>query len=148
MFRYADEAWRVARLHRQDFSARVPISGGDPLGEGGGHGRLAFSAGDGQRDGRTPRRDQCVDRAQAIGVFFPQDLLAKLRPGIDGVVLELGANQATYLPQVWEQLPEKQAFLEELCRKAGLSESAWRDPETKVLVYQVEAFNEPEEQKH
>jgi AmmeMemoRadiSam system protein A len=78
----------------------------------------------------------------------PQDLLAQLRPGIDGVVLELGANQATYLPQVWEQLPEKQTFLEELCRKAGLSESAWRDPETKVLVYQVEAFHEPEEQKH
>ena len=58
----------------------------------------------------------------------PPDLLAKLRPGIDGVVFGLGTRQATFLPQVWEQLPAKQTFLDQLCRKAGLPESAWMDP--------------------
>lgn len=72
----------------------------------------------------------------------PQDLLEKLRPGVDGVVLRVGTRQATFLPQVWEQLPDKRTFLGELCRKAGLPESAWTKPGVTVLVYQVEAFKE------
>ncbi|MBW2358817.1 MAG: AmmeMemoRadiSam system protein A, partial [Deltaproteobacteria bacterium] len=48
------------------------------------------------------------------------DLLKKLRPNIDGVILKKGFHQSTFLPQVWEQLPEKEEFLTHLCLKAGL----------------------------
>jgi AmmeMemoRadiSam system protein B/AmmeMemoRadiSam system protein A len=72
----------------------------------------------------------------------PEDLLAKLRPGVDGVVLSVGPNQATYLPQVWKEIPSKEEFLGSLSHKAGLGESAWRSPEAKVETYQVEAFEE------
>jgi AmmeMemoRadiSam system protein B/AmmeMemoRadiSam system protein A len=71
-----------------------------------------------------------------------EDLLQKLRPGTDGVVLRMGLRQATYLPQVWEQLPDKVDFLNHLAQKAGMNPSAWRDQGTSVLIYQVEAFKE------
>ena len=48
------------------------------------------------------------------------DLLAQLRPGEDGVILEADGRRATFLPQVWESIPDKRAFLLELARKAGL----------------------------
>jgi MEMO1 family protein len=72
----------------------------------------------------------------------PKDLLAKLRPGVDGVVLRVGNRQATYLPQVWEQIPDKRNFMNELAEKAGLSADAWTQPEAEVMTYQVEAFKE------
>jgi len=71
-----------------------------------------------------------------------QDLLAKLRPGIDGVVLRKGYHTATFLPQVWEQLPEKEEFLSHLCQKAGLSANAWQTTSLEVLTYQVQYFEE------
>jgi hypothetical protein len=77
----------------------------------------------------------------------PQDLLAKLRPGIDGVVLRVENQQATYLPQVWEQLPDKRLFMNELAQKAGLSARAWERPDAVVMTYQVEAFKEHGEPK-
>lgn len=73
-----------------------------------------------------------------------EQLLAQLRPGIDGVVLRVGRQQATYLPQVWEQLADKEQFLNHLAEKAGLQPSAWRSQQARVLVYQVEAFEEEE----
>ena len=72
----------------------------------------------------------------------PQDLLGKLRPGVDGVVLRVGEQVATYLPQVWEQLPDKQVFMNELAEKAGLDPAAWTQPGAMVLTYQAEAFKE------
>jgi AmmeMemoRadiSam system protein B/AmmeMemoRadiSam system protein A len=48
------------------------------------------------------------------------DLLAQVRAGEDGIILECEGKRATYLPQVWESLPEKRVFLEELKRKAGI----------------------------
>jgi AmmeMemoRadiSam system protein A len=74
----------------------------------------------------------------------PEELLEKLRPGVDGVVLRVGLRTSTFLPQVWEQLPDKELFLNHLAEKAGLSASAWRQAETTVLTYQVEAFKESE----
>ena len=57
----------------------------------------------------------------------PDELLAKLRPGVDGVVLRVGGNQGLFLPQVWEQLPDKQQFLSRLAEeKAGLEPAAWK----------------------
>jgi len=72
----------------------------------------------------------------------PDELLDKLRPGKDGVVLRVGSRESTYLPQVWEQMPDKQEFLGHLAEKAGLDRSAWK--QAAILTYQVEAFHESE----
>jgi len=74
----------------------------------------------------------------------PEELLEQLRPGVDGVVLRVGTHQSTYLPQVWEQMPDKEQFLNHLAEKAGLDSSAWRSEKARVLVYQVEALEEEE----
>ena len=70
------------------------------------------------------------------------ELLQRLRPNIDGVVIERGWNRATFLPQVWAQLPEPEDFLGHLCYKAGLSATAWRRGDLQVFTYQVEKFTE------
>ena len=70
------------------------------------------------------------------------DLLEKLRPGIDGVIIRKGQYSSTFLPQVWDQLPDKQSFLNHLCQKAGLSPDEWRRPGLEVMVYQVQYFEE------
>ncbi|MEW5804425.1 MAG: AmmeMemoRadiSam system protein B [bacterium] len=71
-----------------------------------------------------------------------EDLKRKLRPQIDGVILSQGWHRATYLPQVWEQLPDKDDFLESLSQKAGMHKDAWKDPKTTVEVYQAIVFSE------
>jgi AmmeMemoRadiSam system protein A len=71
-----------------------------------------------------------------------QDLLTKLRPGIDGVIIRKGSASATFLPQVWQQLPDKTDFLAHLCQKAGLSSNAWRSGKLEVKTYQVQYFEE------
>jgi len=70
------------------------------------------------------------------------DLLKKLRPGIDGVILKKGYRQSTFLPQVWEQLPHKEEFLSHLCLKAGLDGDEWKKGRLEVSTYQVQAFEE------
>lgn len=74
----------------------------------------------------------------------PADLLSKLQPHQDGVVLRIGPRGATYLPQVWEQLPDKEAFLNSLAVKAGCAPSAWRGPDVTIRTYHAEAFNDAE----
>jgi len=71
-----------------------------------------------------------------------EDLLNKLRPLIDGVIIEKGRLGATYLPQVWEDLSDKELFLASLCQKAGLPEDEWKTGNLKVYTYQAEAFSE------
>lgn len=72
-----------------------------------------------------------------------EDLLAKLRPGIDGVTLrDKSGRRATFLPQVWQQLPDKEQFLSHLCQKMGASPDAWRSGSLAVETYQVEEFHE------
>lgn len=70
------------------------------------------------------------------------DLLAQLRPGIDGVILRDGWRRATFLPQVWEKIPDKAGFLDNLCYKMGVPPDTWRRRHLDVLVYQVEEFHE------
>ena len=70
------------------------------------------------------------------------DLLRKLRPNIDGVIISKGLFRATFLPQVWEQLPRTEDFLAHLCRKAGLSPDEWEKGELDVATYQVQYFHE------
>lgn len=68
------------------------------------------------------------------------DIISKLKPQIDGVILQKGHYQSTFLPQVWVQLPEKIQFLEHLAMKAGLSRDDWKTANYKV--YTVEHFEE------
>jgi AmmeMemoRadiSam system protein A len=70
------------------------------------------------------------------------DLLKKLRPSIDGAIISKGMARATFLPQVWEQLPRTEDFLAHLCRKAGLSPDEWKKGELGVATYQVQYFHE------
>jgi AmmeMemoRadiSam system protein A len=65
----------------------------------------------------------------------------KIKKG-DGVVLKRGASGATYLPQVWEDLPEPDIFFGTLCQKAGLDADCYKDKETKFLCYQAFVFSE------
>jgi AmmeMemoRadiSam system protein A len=74
----------------------------------------------------------------------PQDLVNKLRPGVDGVILKKGMAQSTFLPQVWDQLPQPEAFLSNLCLKAGLPAEDWKKGEVQVFTYQVQSFEEKE----
>ncbi|MDD5388205.1 MAG: AmmeMemoRadiSam system protein A [Gallionellaceae bacterium] len=69
------------------------------------------------------------------------DALAQLRPGMDGVILEHGWHRATFLPQVWEQLPEPRQFMSHLKQKAGLSGDFWAK-DLRLYRYGVEKFKE------
>jgi hypothetical protein len=81
---------------------------------------------------------------QPLSFKSPEDLLNKLQPYQDGVVLRIGDLGATYLPQVWAQIPDKAAFLSHLAQKAGCEPSAWRRPEATIATYRVESFKEGE----
>ena len=72
----------------------------------------------------------------------PDDLARVIIPGRDGVVLKKGFQRATFLPQVWEQLPTVEAFLSHLCMKAGLSKGAWQTDPLEISVYRVQSFEE------
>lgn len=84
---------------------------------------------------------------QALEYSSPADLFEKLRPKIDGVVFRYEGNQATYLPQVWEEIQNKETFLSRLSEKAGLSPFAWRSSKARFETYQVESFQEGEAEK-
>ena len=71
------------------------------------------------------------------------DLLSKLRPHVDGVILrDVFGRRATFLPQVWEKIPDPADFMDNLCYKMGVSDNTWRIKHLEVLVYQVEEFHE------
>jgi AmmeMemoRadiSam system protein A len=72
----------------------------------------------------------------------PQDLAGCLRPNVDGVTLFDGRRRATFLPQVWEKLPDPGLFLDHLCMKMGSSPDLWRKRKLLVQTYQVEEFQE------
>ncbi len=73
-----------------------------------------------------------------------RDLIAKLRPGIDGVLIRDGFQRATFLPQVWEKVPDPQEFMTHLCYKMGAPGDRWRTKKLDVAIYQVEEFKEKE----
>lgn len=70
------------------------------------------------------------------------EIVAQLRPGIDGVVLELGAHAGTLLPAVWADVPDVAAFWHGLKRKAGLATSAW-SAAAEVWRYTAARFVDP-----
>lgn len=81
---------------------------------------------------------------QPLPFNSPEDLLGRLQPYNDGVVLKIGSRGATFLPQVWEQISDRVEFLNRLSEKAGCEPSAWRGKDAAVSVYRVEAFEESE----
>ena len=62
---------------------------------------------------------------ERIDVVDEDDLLARLRPGLDGLILQYGQRRATFLPQVWDALPDPRDFLAALKQKAGLPQDFW-----------------------
>jgi AmmeMemoRadiSam system protein A len=78
--------------------------------------------------------------AEPIIFHSEQDLLNQLQPRIDGLILEAGYHRGTFLPSVWEQLPEPAAFLRHLKQKAGLASDYWSD-NIKVYRYQTEIIS-------
>jgi uncharacterized protein len=70
------------------------------------------------------------------------ELLTRLHPGVDGVILRDGFRRATFLPQVWEKLPDPHEFLGHLCNKMGVEANYWRYHKLQVYTYQVEEFHE------
>jgi hypothetical protein len=75
-----------------------------------------------------------LSSAKPIRFADEADLLAQLRAGEDGLILEAEGRRATFLPQVWENLPDKRKFLQELQRKAGLP------PETRLARCKVSRY--------
>ncbi len=69
------------------------------------------------------------------------DLLKKLRPQVDGVILKYGGRRATFLPQVWQQLPQPAEFLRALKRKAGLAADFWA-ADLRLSRYEVRKYRE------
>lgn len=79
-----------------------------------------------------------------LEVPSPEVLPSLIRPGTDGVTLYRGPYRATFLPQVWDKIPDPVTFLDMLCQKMGLQARAWTHPGMQVEVYQVEEFSENE----
>ncbi len=71
------------------------------------------------------------------------EALAAIRPGIDGLTLEQGLKRGTFLPQVWEQLPDPSDFLRQLKRKAGLPAEGW-DASYRLSRYRARKWTEKE----
>jgi AmmeMemoRadiSam system protein A len=79
---------------------------------------------------------------QPISYQTPAELLSAIRPHLDGVTLMDGFRRATFLPQVWDKLPDKERFLQHLCQKMGAKPNLWREKPLQVQIYQVEEFHE------
>ena len=62
---------------------------------------------------------------EPFAVLDEADALARLRPGTDGLILSYGGRRATFLPQVWDSLPDPQEFVAQLKLKAGLPADFW-----------------------
>jgi len=84
----------------------------------------------------------CLTAPQSLEYSSSEDLIAKLRPHVDGVILKSDHRRATFLPQVWEKIPDPEDFLDQLCSKMGARPNLWRNTKLQVFVYQVEEFHE------
>lgn len=82
-----------------------------------------------------------LSKPKEVRYIDAEDLKKKIRPGIDGVILKYWFHRATYLPQVWEDLPAFETFFGSLCEKADLDISCLKDHPT-IKVYQVTKYKE------
>ncbi len=83
-----------------------------------------------------------LSKPQPLEYSSSEDLPAKLHPHVDGVILKSDFRRATFLPQVWEKIPDPDDFLDHLCAKMGAKPNLWRNTKLQVYVYQVEEFHE------
>ena len=81
---------------------------------------------------------------QPLPYNSPEELPRLLHPPVDGVILSQGVRRATFLPQVWERVPDPSRFLSMLCDKLGVPTDTWRRTRLDVETYQVEKFVESE----
>lgn len=72
----------------------------------------------------------------------PDDLLSKIKPYEDGLILKLGEYQGTFLPDVWQQIPNIEEFLSHLCMKAGLPPNCWYKYNPDIYVYKTKVFSD------
>jgi AmmeMemoRadiSam system protein A len=89
-----------------------------------------------------PRLDihiSILSPAQPMQFHSEDDLITQLQPGVDGLILQDGINKGTFLPSVWESLPDAKQFLAHLKRKAGLPVDYWSDS-LQVYRYTTESF--------
>jgi AmmeMemoRadiSam system protein A len=77
-----------------------------------------------------------------LAVATEAELLDRVRPGVDGLVLHHGGRSGVFIPEMWKQLPEPERFLYHLKRKAGLPTDRWL-PGTRVERFTAEVFAEP-----
>jgi len=85
-----------------------------------------------------------LGKSEPIHFHDERDALAQLNPGKDGVIMEYGLHRATFLPQVWSQLPSPQKFLARLKEKAGLSADFWSN-DIRLSRYAVQEWSEGEQ---
>ena len=72
----------------------------------------------------------------------PEDLVSKIRVNVDGILIKANGRRATFLPQVWEKVPDTEQFLSQLCMKMGAPSDLWRGKHVQIYTYQVEKFKE------
>ena len=72
----------------------------------------------------------------------PDNLVSKIRVNVDGVLIKASGRRATFLPQVWEKVPDPEQFLSQLCVKMGAPPDLWRGTRVQIYTYQVENFKE------
>jgi AmmeMemoRadiSam system protein A len=115
---------------------------------------LGAAFGDSRFDPLTAAEWQGLDiEVSVLGPLQPlpaaatlDDAAALLQPGVDGVVLAWQGRRGTFLPQVWQQLPDRREFLRALLRKAGLSPDFW-DPGIRLWRYAVTVYHEPRDER-
>jgi AmmeMemoRadiSam system protein A len=78
---------------------------------------------------------------EALAFHSEDDALAQLRPGVDGVIFQFDRFRSTFLPQVWEQLPDVTGFMAHLKQKAGLPADFW-SPQVRLERYTVTQWKE------
>jgi AmmeMemoRadiSam system protein B/AmmeMemoRadiSam system protein A len=90
---------------------------------------------------RTRVEVSILSKSTPIPFKDEADLLRQLRPNVDGIIIEYGRHRATFLPQVWEQLPEPHVFMAHLKQKAGLAADFW-SADMRVSRYTVDKYKE------
>jgi len=83
-----------------------------------------------------------LSNPELIEVKNQKDCLKKINAGEDGLILQKGYCSGLLLPQVWEEIPKKEDFLEALCMKAGLLADEWLDSSAKIYKFKVQSFKE------
>ena len=96
------------------------------------------------RENEFPKLDihiSVLSPPEPLSFSSEDELLAQLRPGVDGLIIQVRHYRATFLPAVWEQLPDPYVFLAQLKQKAGLPLDFW-SPELSAERYTAEYFGD------